>query len=494
MKEEIALEGQNWKRKEYETWDEAFRGLAPVVRQQSVRVAAYTQALFMQAVKLRFGSNTAAGKERMKGQYADLMYKCGLYHQLGKALVPPEYQILQNDFTEEEAAVYKKYTTDGRVLVANLQERSARAKSKRKGEFTEIPTKNIPWLMLRECCEQHMERWDGTGFPDGRLGSDTSVVAQIVGMAKELDRISSETRSESPFEIAYETLIAGAGTAWSTELVEVLKSAKESCLAVYNKYIAYTRALPKTIPLVERRANRVMGLKYRPMASDGEGTVLMYEANPWFGGVADRPSETETVSELRELFKRTNLSLELSWYFLYEATDTILRINNCNLCLEGVLLEMIPEFYLSGTQLQNFNKLFEDQPIEKEQLLLTIPEEIIRTCSKTNLEIIERYLRNGISLVLDDYHPDDALTPERIIELGFTKVRLASDLYRKNEGIVAMSELRRKGLTVFGKNADTPEIISWLSKYGALCFSGTMTGLPVNDDELILDSLARELA
>ena len=41
---------QNWKRKEYETWDEAFRGMSPVVRQQSVRVAAYTQALFVQAL------------------------------------------------------------------------------------------------------------------------------------------------------------------------------------------------------------------------------------------------------------------------------------------------------------------------------------------------------------------------------------------------------------------------------------------------------------
>ena len=43
---------QNWKRKEYETWDEAFRGLAPAVRQQSVRVAAYTQVLFVQACAL----------------------------------------------------------------------------------------------------------------------------------------------------------------------------------------------------------------------------------------------------------------------------------------------------------------------------------------------------------------------------------------------------------------------------------------------------------
>ena len=47
----MAKNEQNWKRKEYETWDEAFRGLAPAVRQQSVRVAAYTQALFVQAYK-----------------------------------------------------------------------------------------------------------------------------------------------------------------------------------------------------------------------------------------------------------------------------------------------------------------------------------------------------------------------------------------------------------------------------------------------------------
>ena len=48
---------------------------------------------------------------------ARLAYKCGMYHQLGKALVPPEYQILQNDFTGEERAVYRKYTTEGRILV-----------------------------------------------------------------------------------------------------------------------------------------------------------------------------------------------------------------------------------------------------------------------------------------------------------------------------------------------------------------------------------------
>ncbi len=483
---------QNWKRKEYESWDEAFRGLTPVVRQQSVRVAAYTQVLYVQAVKMHFGGNTEAGAERMNGKYADFMYKCGMYHQLGKALVPPEYQVLQSDFTEEEHAVYKKYTTDGRLLVATLQQRGARASERRKSEYVERPTKNILWMILRECCEQHMERWDGSGYPHGLLGSDISAPAQIVGLAKELDRLASEIRSETPFDIAFDTIVAASGRDWSPELIEVLKASRENCLSVYNKYINYTRTLPRTVPLVERRPDRSMGLKYRPMAGAELNSVPLYEAIPWFGGVADQPGETEPIEALRELFKRTNLVEDISWYLLYEAADTVLRMRNCNLAVEGVLLQMIPEFYNLGTQLQHFNRLFVDQPIPKESLLLTIPAEILRGAGKTALEILERYPRNGICLVVDDFRPDDEWTPERLIAMGITRVRLPVDLYLTPEGTVILQDLRIKGITVLGKHADTPEALAWLNDGGAYCSSGTMVGVEVSEDEMILDSLARE--
>jgi len=483
---------QHWQRKEYESWDEAFRGLSPVVRQQSVRIAAYTQALFVQACKLRFGAGTKEGEERMRGQYADVAYKCGMYHQLGKALVPPEYQVWQNDFTEEEQAVYKKYTTDGRLLVASLQEKNARARDKRKGEMRERPTKNIPWLMLREACEQHMERWDGSGYPAGRKGDEISFIGQIVGIAKELDRLASETRSEAPFEVAFNALVAGGSAAWSPKLVAVLKNARPACYAVYQKYIMYTRTLPKTIPLVDKRPDRVMGLKYRPMVSSEAGDVVLYEATPRFGGVANQPGETESAEELRDLFRRTNLVEDLSWYFLYEATDAVVRMQNCKLKLEGVLLNMLPDFYLASTQLQKFNQLFVEQPIERSMLLLTIPDELVRTCSKSHMEIIQRYLRNGIKLVVDGYRPDETLPPERLLELGFTYLRLAPDLHLKQETANTMNTLRRMGFTLLGGNADSPDALAWLLACGVKCTSGTMTGIMVDEENLILDSLARE--
>jgi hypothetical protein len=192
------------------------------------------------------------------------------------------------------------------------------------------------------------------------------------------------------------------------------------------------------------------------------------------------------------MFRRTNLVEELSWYFLYEASDAVVRIQNCKLKLEGILLNMLPDFYLSGTQLQKFNQLFIDQPIEKGSLLLTIPDELIRTCSKSNLEIIQRYLRNGVKLVVDGYRPDEQLPPERLQELGFTHLRLDPALYLSQETANTMNNLRHMGFTLLGGNADSPDTLAWLLACGVHCAGGTMTGIQVSEDELILDSLARE--
>lgn len=492
----MAEKEQTWKRTEYETWDDAFRGLAPMIRQQSVRVAAYTQALYVQACAGKFGTETIAGAERMQGKYADLAYKCGMYHQLGKALVPPEYQIWVSDFTEEEQAVYKKYTIDGRTLVATLQNRSGRLFwDRRRNEQTEQPTKNIPWLMIRESCEQHMERWDGSGYPAQLKGNAISPIAQIVGIAKELDRLASETKSEDPFTEAFQTLIDQSGTAWNPALIEVLKASRAKCRAIYNKYIHYTLTIPKTIPLVEKRKDRPMGLRYRPMVCDTEGTIVAYEAIPWFGGILGRPGETEAASELEEMLVRRKLVEDISTYFLYEAADTVLRIENCKLQIQAVLLQMLPSFYHLNTQLQHFTQLFKDQPIPRDKLLLTVPAELVFNANKRTQELIERYLRNGIRLVLDGYDPGkhgEKLSANHLKGMGFLYLRLAPELYMKQETANTMQVLQQSGFTVLGGCADSHEVLSWLTANGAAFMSGTITGVEVNEDELIRDALIRE--
>ncbi|MBR6918260.1 MAG: EAL domain-containing protein [Clostridia bacterium] len=481
---------QDWKRREYNTWDEAFRGLAPINRQQSVRVAEYTQILFTGALATSFGKNTPEGAARMHGKYADVAYKCGLYHQLGKALVPPEYQVWQKDFSEEEIAVYRKYTTGGRLLVATLQERGVRAKEKRTGANVETPTKNIPWLMMRESCEEHMERYNGTGYPAGKTGREISPIAQIVGLAKELDRLSAETKLEHPFDFAVETLISQSGTAWDPELIEILKNCEANCRAVYEKFIYYTMTLPETIPLVLKKEGRSMGLSYRPMAGCESDDVVAYEAVPWFGGIAGQPGETEGVGDVEEMLKRTGLVTDVSFYFLYEAADAVLRLENCKIESRGIILQMIPSFYKQGSHLQRFQKLFEDQPIPREKLMLTIPERLLIEPSKTFEELIARYLKNGICLILDDYHPG-SIPESHLAELGFEYIRVAPELYLKQETANALKELRKSGFCPVGKDAADPDTLSWLKACGVVMISGPLTGHMTDEEGIIRDALVK---
>lgn len=337
-----------------------------------------------------------------------------------------------------------------------------------------------------------MERWDGSGYPAGRVGDAISPIAQIVGLAKELDRLASETKSENPFDEAYKLLLEQAGTYWSEDLVSVLKQARSKCHAVYNKYIHYTMTLPKTIPLVERRKDRVMGLQYRPMVSDAQGTVVAYEAFPWFGGIPERPGETETAQELAAMFSRKDMVPDISFYFLYEATDTLVRIANCKLKIQAILLQMLPEFYSQPTQLQRFNQLFKDQPVSRENLLLTIPMETILTANKSQMEIIERYLRNGIRLVVDQYDPAK-LPAENLKSMGFTYLRFDPALHLKQETANTMNLLRQDGFTLVGCGADTHDALGWLAACSVAYMSGTLTGVLVSEDELIRDALLREM-
>jgi hypothetical protein len=220
--------------------------------------------------------------------------------------------------------------------------------------------------------------------------------------------------------------------------------------------------------------------------------VPVYEANAWFKGVADRPDDTETLDEMRELFVRTNIVDDISWYLMYEAADTVLRMQNCRFAVDGVLLNMMPEFFTATSQLQKFNKLFSDQPIEKSHLMLSVPFESLKGYNKTTLDIIKRYLKNGINIVPDGVNQDERFTPEFLKEMGFTTVVLDSKLYKSIEGAVLVNDLRKNGITVYGKNADSNEILKWINSNHIYCYSGTMVGIPTSEDEMILNILARE--
>ena len=473
----------------YQTWEEAFKALVPSVRQQSVRVASYTQVLYAQAIASSFSKQSKEGAIRINAKNVELAYKCALYHQIGKATLPPELQVWRNDFTEHERAMYRTYTSNGRVLVSKLQEKTSRF-PKFTTEFEEIPTDNLAWIMIREAAQQHMERWEGGGYPEQRKGTDISAIAQIVGLAKEIDRLCTEVKSENPFDEAMTALVAEAERGFAKELIEVMQACRGQLKSVYRKYIQFSKTLPKTIPLVEKRDNRPMGLLYRPMIRDTEGFVAAYEAVPWFKGNLSKEG-TESLNEVSELLNRTELIDDMTFYLLYEAADTVMRFHNCKLPFEGILVPILKQFYTTGNKMPRVKQLFEDQPIDKRMLIFSIPMTVLSEMDEQTEQFILKLIDAGVSLNVDEYDPS-VLSMQTLTELGIYSVRFKNSLYLCTETANVMTVMRNNGFRIIGGDANSDDIVTWLNSCGATFMSGTATGDLIDEETLIKNLIAKE--
>jgi HD-GYP domain-containing protein (c-di-GMP phosphodiesterase class II) len=125
-----------------------------------------------------------------------------LLHDIGKATIPHEILNKPGKLTESEWELIK---THPKAAVEIVRDSSA-------------------WCPLVQACVlRHHERWDGSGYPDGKLGTDTHEMARIAAIADVFDAITSE-RVYAPARPTHEgvqTILAGAGTQFDPAIVDV---------------------------------------------------------------------------------------------------------------------------------------------------------------------------------------------------------------------------------------------------------------------------------
>ncbi len=97
-------------------------------------------------------------------------------HDVGKISIP--YHVLNKPgrFTEEEFNLMKTHTTIGYDML------------------TELPAyqKDPLIRMAGQVCRWHHERYDGKGYPDGLVGDEIPIAAQLVSIADVYDALTSE--------------------------------------------------------------------------------------------------------------------------------------------------------------------------------------------------------------------------------------------------------------------------------------------------------------
>jgi len=146
-----------------------------------------------------------------------------LLHDMGKIAIPDSILLKNGRLTDDEFGVMESHSTTG---ADSLQKSMQFAND---DDFL----KNA-FVMAKH----HHEKWDGSGYPDGKKEKDIPVLARIIAIADVYDALRSERPYKSPFsrERAKSIILEENGHQFDPELVDVF-------LAVESEFDAFCESV-----------------------------------------------------------------------------------------------------------------------------------------------------------------------------------------------------------------------------------------------------------
>lgn len=165
-------------------------------RGHSMRVANYAEEI--------------AKEMGLSQNFIDTVYTAGLLHDMGKIVVPDSILHKPSELTEEEFAQIKRHVEYG----VNILQKTDR--------YNDV----IPMIM------DHHERWDGSGYPAGKKGSEISLGGRILTVADSFDAMTSDrSYSKSINEgDAYRELRNCSGSQFDPQIVQSFLQVREGII------------------------------------------------------------------------------------------------------------------------------------------------------------------------------------------------------------------------------------------------------------------------
>jgi len=135
-------------------------------------------------------------------------------HDIGKISIPDEVLNKPGRLTDEEFDLMKKHTVIGAEMLDDLP------------TYRDEPLVRLAYQITR----WHHERYDGRGYPDGLVGDDIPIAAQVVALADVYDALTSERCYKKAFshEKALEMIANGECGAFQPLLLECLMEISDS--------------------------------------------------------------------------------------------------------------------------------------------------------------------------------------------------------------------------------------------------------------------------
>lgn len=136
------------------------------------------------------------------------LYWCGMVHDIGKIQVRRDVLNKREALTDDEFEMIKMHPTYGFEMLKESE-----------------GLKPVAEIILH-----HHERWDGRGYPDGKMGNDIPVEALILSVADSWDAMASRRVYRDPlsYQDAVTELKRCSGTQFAPKVVEAFLKLLES--------------------------------------------------------------------------------------------------------------------------------------------------------------------------------------------------------------------------------------------------------------------------
>ena len=140
-------------------------------------------------------------------------------HDIGKIDIPEAILNKPGRLTQEEFEIMKTHTVIGAQILEGLT-------AQRDEPLVKV---------ARDICRWHHERWDGRGYPDGLIGEQIPISAQVVALADVYDALTGVRCYKAAFDhdTAIRMILRGECGAFSPLLLDCLQEAAPQLRTVF---------------------------------------------------------------------------------------------------------------------------------------------------------------------------------------------------------------------------------------------------------------------
>lgn len=169
--------------------------------------------------RVNFFAKRIAEELGMSKEFTNKLYNSAQMHDVGKIYIGKDVLLKPGKLTEDEFEEIKKHTTYGAKIIGD-------------SEYLK---------MSAEVAKYHHEKYDGTGYPEGKKGEDIPLSARIVFIADIYDALRSPRSYKPEFshEKAYEIITLGDGRVnpehFDPKVLEAFKRVHEEFRSIYDE-------------------------------------------------------------------------------------------------------------------------------------------------------------------------------------------------------------------------------------------------------------------